>query len=65
MVEDQSVLPAETEPKKPNFEARAPDFIGNDHNAVAWIAAVNTNGEIITLNLKIGELRLKLKKRFL
>jgi hypothetical protein len=51
--------------KKVNFEARPPDFVGNDHNVVAWISAINTTGEIITLNIKIGELRFKIRKRYL
>jgi hypothetical protein len=51
---------------KEAFKPSAPDFICAVQPSVcAWIDKVNTAGEVITLNLKVGELRFKLQKRFL
>jgi hypothetical protein len=49
-------------PKEP---PRPPDFIGDDHNAVAWINKRNVDGEIITMNVVFGGFKFKLRKRFL
>lgn len=66
LIEEPTLIqPEEPKSDKPKFEPRPPDFIGNDHNAVAWIANKNPDGEIIALNVKIGELYFKLRKRFL
>lgn len=51
---------------KSEFKPSAPDFVVSEQPSVcAWIDKVNTAGEIITMNLKVGELRFKLRKRFL
>jgi len=45
--------------------ARPPDFKNPEHNACAWIAKRNVDGEPIVLNVKIGEFRFKLNKHFM
>lgn len=48
------------------FKPSAPDFVvDNQPSVCAWIDKRNPAGEVITLNLKVGELRFKLRKRFL
>jgi hypothetical protein len=48
------------------FKPRPPDYICNEQQAVcAWIDKTNPAGEIITFNVHIGELRFRLRKRFL
>lgn len=49
----------------PPKERNLPDYVGDDHNACAWIAHTNPNGEIVSFNVKIGGFRFKLRKRFL
>jgi len=66
LIEEKVLQKTETGLKETkDFTARPPDFIGNDHNVCAWVANRNTEGEIIILNVKVGDLRLKLHKRFL
>ena len=47
------------------FTPTKPDFVGEDHSGCAWVLHRNAEGEIITLNVKIGEIRFKLKKSFI
>ncbi len=50
---------------KPSFVPTPPDFVCDEQKVVcAWIDKRNTEGEIITLNLHIGEFRYRLRKRF-
>jgi hypothetical protein len=44
---------------------RPPDYISEEHSACAWIANRNPAGEVIKLNVKIGDFYFKLRKRFL
>jgi len=43
---------------------RPPDFISDQHSACAWVSNRNPEGEIIALNVKIGDFYFKLRKRF-
>jgi len=47
------------------FTPTKPDFVGEDHSGCAWVLHRNAEGEIITLNVKIGDFRFKLKKSFI
>lgn len=51
--------------KKDQFKPTAPDFVGDDHNACAWVLNRNTDGHIVKMRVKIGEFRFNLRKRFL
>ena len=44
---------------------RAPDYVGTDNNACAWVRKHNAAGEPIEINVKIGGFYFTLKKRFL
>lgn len=62
LIKTERGLIAVTKDKEP---PRSPDFIGDDHDACAWISQRNPDGEIIRLNVKIGDFRFKLRKRFI
>ena len=48
------------------FVPGPPDFVCDEQQVVcAWIGKKNPEGEIITLNLHIGEFRYRLRKRFI
>ncbi len=72
-IEEPEMLNAEKELIKTNIgliqrerEApRAPDYVGTDNSACAWVRKRNPAGEPIELNVKIGGFYFTLKKRFL
>jgi hypothetical protein len=45
--------------------ARPPDFTGDDHNIAVWVNKRNVDGEPVLMSIKIGELRFRVRKRFL